>query len=196
MPRVRRGTLGLLIGSLVALLVAGIALVRADEPSTNRSTVPEGTSCIGEPSSLSEAAAAMPFPVLLADTELAKPASISRVLLCATDQVEVDYASGVLVTLGVSHLSDPAAEWESLAKQYPEFSVGTVRGVPASLANPDLGAIGGVDLVENGLRITVTGNAKIPLDDLVAVAESLKVADLPSPSPSSSPTTSVSTSTG
>ena len=72
-----------------------------------------------------------------------------------------------------------------MAKLYPEFSVGTVRGLPASLANPDMGAIGGVDLVENGVRIIVTGNSKIHLDDLVAVAESLKVADTPSPSPNS-----------
>jgi hypothetical protein len=183
MPRVRRGTLGLFIGSLLALLLGGIALVRADEPSISRATMPEGLSCIGEESSLSEAAAKMPFPILLADTELANHATVTRVLLCSTDSVEIDYGSGVRVTLGVNHLSDPVAVWERMAKLYPEFSVGTVRSLPASLANPDMGAIGGVDFVENGVRIIVTGNSKIPLDDLVAVAESLKVADTPSPSP-------------
>jgi hypothetical protein len=33
---------------------------------------------------------------------------------------------------------------------------------------------GGVDLVQDGLRITVSGNRKIPLSDLIAVTESLR----------------------
>lgn len=117
-------------------------------------------------------------------------------LICASDQVEIDYASGVLVTLGTSHLSDPVSEWKGLAEQYPEFSVGTVRGVPASLADPEQGALGGVDLVESGVRVTVTGNGEIALADLVSVAESLSLVETPSTSPSGSPTTTVSPSVG
>jgi len=54
----------------------------------------------------------------------------------------------------------------------------------ASLVDPTkaTGAEGGVDLVENGIRLTVSGNGKIPLDDLVRVAESIP--PIPSPSPS------------
>jgi hypothetical protein len=45
-------------------------------------------------------------------------------------------------------------EWKTLAEDYAEFSTRTVRGVQASLADPEKGAIGGVDLVEGDVRIT------------------------------------------
>jgi hypothetical protein len=184
------------VGTLFALVILALLLIQDRDSSIDRSTVPEGTSCIGQPSSLVDAAATMPFPILLAQTELATAATVTDVLICAADQVEIDYASGVIVTLGTNHLRDPESEWESLAEQYPEFTVGTVRGVSASLADPDKGAIGGVDLVEEGVRITVTGDGEIPLEDLISVAESLAVMDLPSPSPSVSPSASGSATAG
>jgi hypothetical protein len=54
------------------------------------------------------------------------------------------------------------------------FVIGSL--LAASLSDPTKasGAAGGVDLVENGVRITVSGNGKIPLPDLIAVAESLQ----------------------
>jgi hypothetical protein len=46
-----------------------------------------------------------------------------------------------------------------------------------SLADPAVdGAIGGAEFVVGGVRYTVSGNGKIPLEDLVAVAESLVAA--------------------
>jgi hypothetical protein len=47
-----------------------------------------------------------------------------------------------------------------------------------------------VDLVEEDVRITVTVDGEIPLEDLIFVAESLAVMDLPSPSSSASPSAS------
>jgi hypothetical protein len=196
MSKARRGIVGMTVGSLLALVVLAVLLIQDRDSPIDRSAVPEGTSCIGQPSSLVDAAATMPFPILLAQTELANAATVTDVLICAADQVEIDYASGVIVTLGANHLRDPEAEWQGLAEQYPEFTVGTVRGVSASLADPDKGAIGGVDLVENGVRITVTGDGEIPLEDLISVAESLAVTDLPSPSPSVSPSASGSATAG
>jgi hypothetical protein len=135
---------------------------------------PGDLSCIGDETTLRDAAQTVEFPIFLAHSPFASTESIERVLMCSSDQVEVDYESGVLVTIGVNHFEDPVMEWKTLAEDYPEFSTGTVRSVPASLADPEKGAIGGVDLVGGDVRITVTGNGSIPLNDLIEVAESLE----------------------
>jgi hypothetical protein len=154
----------------------------------DRAPAPDARGCGGTLTSLAAAGAALPFTLALPSTELANGDNMNQVVLCSTDQVELDFESGVIVTLGVNHLVDPPKEWMTLAEQYPEFSTGTVGGVPASLADPAKGALGGVDLVENGIRITVTGDGSIALPDLIAVAESIQAAS--SPTPSAAPTTS------
>jgi hypothetical protein len=162
-----------LASALGAAAVLGTACAKADE--VGRFDVRPGhLSCIGDETTLRDAAQMVEFPIFLAHLPLASTESIERVLRCSSDQVEVDYESGVLVTTGVSHLEDPVMEWKTLAEDYAEFSTGTVRGVQASLADPEKGAIGGVDLVEGDVRITVTGNGSIPLNDLIEVAESLE----------------------
>jgi hypothetical protein len=162
-----------LASALGAAAVLGTACAKADE--VGRFDVRSGhLSCIGDETTLRDAAQMVEFPIFLAHSPLASTESIERVLKCSSDQVEVDYESGVLVTTGVSHPEDPVMEWKTLAEDYAEFSTGTVRGVQASLADPEKGAIGGVDLVEGDVRITVTGNGSIPLNDLIEVAESLE----------------------
>jgi hypothetical protein len=94
---------------------------------------PGDLSCIGDETPLRDAAQMVQFPIFIAHSPLALTESIERVLMCSSDQVEVDYESGVLVRTGVSHLLDPVMEWKTLAEEYAEFSTGTVRGVrPAS----------------------------------------------------------------
>jgi hypothetical protein len=181
---------GILVTILVVVVESLASSPTVDEAAPpNRAPAPEELGCGGSPTSLDEAAGAMPFTMKLPDTSLANKGGIQQVLLCSDDQVEIDFESGVILTLGVNHLADPATEWDTLAKQYPEFSTGTVRGLPASLADPSKDALGGVDLVEEGVRMTVTGNGSIPLTDLIAVAESLAPIGSPSPSPTASPTT-------
>lgn len=115
---------------------------------------------------------------------IASQADLVQVWKCSDVQAALEFSSGVVVYLSANTLDDPAAVWDAMAAAYPEFSVGKVRGVPAGLSDPTKasGAEGGVDLVENGVRITVSGNGKIPLFDLIAVAESLQ--PLPAASPS------------
>jgi hypothetical protein len=165
-----------LASALGAAAVLGTACAKADEVGDRDASMfdPGDLSCIGDETTLRDAAQMVEFPIFLAHSPLASTESIERVLKCSSDQVEVDYESGVLVTTGVSHLEDPVMEWKTLAEEYAEFSTGTVRGVQASLADPEKGAIGGVDLVEGDVRITVTGNGSIPLNDLIEVAESLE----------------------
>jgi hypothetical protein len=126
----------------------------------------------------------MPFPIELPNDPLANDATVSEVVQCGPTQVAFVYVSGVVVDLSRNTLEDPEAVWQKMADLYPEFSTGVVRGLPASLVDPDKanGAEGGVDLVENGLRLTVSGNGTIPLDDLVRVTESVRPIAAPTPS--------------
>lgn len=90
----------------------------------------------------------------------------------------LEYGSGIIVYLSLNTYANPEQVWATMADKYPEFSTGNVRGTIASLADPKKSAngtsAGGVDLVEGGLRITVSGNGSIGLDDLKAVTESLR----------------------
>ena len=188
-----------LVAGGVGLLVLAVALVavrpwRADPlpPSDTVGKIPSAYifPCPGNATTLDQARTAMPFQLELPDDPLANDATVTEVVQCGASQVAFVYSSGVVVYLSENTLSDPEAVWQKMADLYPEFSTGVVRGVPASLVDPTkaTGAEGGVDLVENGIRLTVSGNGTIPLDDLVRVTESVR--------PIASPTQSASASTG
>ena len=127
----------------------------------------------------------MPFAVLEADSAVANESNLRDIELCPGGTVAFWYTNGVLVTEEPTKLADPRAEWEQNARDFPEFSVGTVRGVPAALADPSYpGAEGGVHLVDDGVEIIVRGNGKASLDELRAVAESLApIASSSTPAP-------------
>jgi hypothetical protein len=110
--------------------------------------------------------------ILLPQDPLAEGTGLG-VRLCPGPEVMITYRSGVAVSEARNTLDDPEAEWKGLAKEYPEFSMGSTHGVSASLADPEEGAIGGVQFVLDGGRYMVIGNGEIPLDELIRVADSL-----------------------
>jgi hypothetical protein len=189
-----------LVAGGVGLLVVAVALVavrpwRAD-PAPSAGTVGKIPSvldvpCPGHPTTFDQARVAMAFPLELPDDPLARDATMKEVFECGPTQVAFVYASGVVIYLSENTLEDPEAVWQKMADLHPEFSTGVVRGVPASLVDPAkaTGAEGGVDLVENGIRLTVSGNGTIPLDDLVRVTESVRPLGSPSPSAGELPST-------
>lgn len=171
---------GRVLGVVVMMLMIGLALVSSRRAGSNddagRRTAPSSeTPCGGAESSLEEAAAEVPFSIRIPHTPTASQESLKSVWLCSQTEVLLVFESGASTLEGINSLKDPEAEWAGLAKEYDEFSVGTVGGVPASLATPDTkaGVNGGVDFVVNEVRYTVTGNQVIPLEALLAVAESL-----------------------
>ena len=188
---VAAGGIGLVV---VAVALVAIRLWRADpapSPDAVRAVYSAAVfPCPGNRTTLDRARAAMPFPLELPKDALANDATVTQVIQCGATQVAVVYASGIVVYLSQNTLTDPEAVWQKMADLYPEFSTGVVRGVPASLVDPSKanGAEGGVDLVDNGLRLTVSGNGTIPLDDLIRVTESFR--------PIASLTPSASASTG
>jgi hypothetical protein len=162
-----------------------IANTRSQEPlAGGRIPIPVRTAC-GPTTTLQEAASTVDFQLLAAQSDLANNSNVDRVELCESGAIAIWYESGVAVFQEHSTLANPEAEWDQLAKDYDEFSVGTVRGLPASLAEPGIvGSEGGVDLVENGIRITISGDGKIPLEDLITITGSLSPVIAPTPSPS------------
>jgi hypothetical protein len=175
---------GTAVGAAVLMLAiasSGIALTRDSGESardSGRGAIPEvATPCGGEKSDLENASAAVPFDIIVPNSALANPRNLEGVWLCSRSEVLLTFASEASVLEGINTLKDPAAEWAGLAESYPEFTVGSLGGVPASLATPDeeIGANGGVDFVIENVRYTVTGNQRVPLDDLLSVAESLSV---------------------
>jgi hypothetical protein len=183
---------GLLVGTLVLTFVFGVGLWAAErraDGATDVRRVPgvDDVSTCGPAVTAEAASNAMPFTVLEADSAVANESNLRDIELCAGGTVAFWYTNGVLVTEETTNLADPKAEWEQNARDFPEFSVGTVRGVPAALADPTYpGAKGGVHLVDDGVEIIVRGNGKASLDELTAVAESLApITSSPTPTPAS-----------
>jgi hypothetical protein len=131
---------------------------------------------------LAEASAAVPFAIMEPNSQLANGSNLQDIQICPPgDEVVLQYTNDVVIKEWPTTLQDPKATWEALAKAYDEFSVGTVRGVPAALAQPGVaGSLGGVHFVEKGVEFIVLGNGSIGVDELVGVAESLR------PTPSAS----------
>src|SRR5207245_3268971 len=124
---------GLLVGTLAVTLVLGVGLWEAGR-RTNAATdvtrvpgVDDVTAC--GPAVTAEAASnAMPFTVLEADSAVANESNLRDIELCPGGTVAFLYTNGVLLTEETTKLVDPKAEWEQDARDFPEFSVGAVRG--------------------------------------------------------------------
>jgi hypothetical protein len=166
-----------ILGAAAIVAIAASAIIGLDPDSPTRTTTPEfATPCNGIETTLEDAEEASTFEIVQPHTELANPRTLESVWACSTGGYLLLYSSDVSVLEGENTLIDPAKEWEGLASDYREFTVGKIHGTPASLADPDVdGAIGGVDFVVGQIRLTVSGNGDIPLEGLVAVAESLPI---------------------
>jgi hypothetical protein len=177
------------VGAAVAALVVS-SLIEPPGPQTRHEAgVPPAdasnrlnqldfpTPCVGSESTMSSAESRVPFTLLEPHSDLASEANMSAVWSCAGDSVAMEYASGVAIYMMPNEFKDAEAVFQRMAALYPEFAVGKVRGHVASLIDPAKStngtASGGVDFIENGVRITVLGNGSIPLLHLVDVAESL-----------------------
>jgi hypothetical protein len=134
---------------------------------------------LGTKVNIDQAREDMASQVLVSHSDLANEAYLSGIWECPGGVAWLTYSSGVSVTTTKNAFKDPASVWKNLAEQDPSFTfVGVVRGQPASLVDPakapaDSDVAGGVEVVDDGLLITVTGNGEIALDDLVEVTESL-----------------------
>ena len=99
-----------LASALGTAAVFGTACARAGDVGDPNASMfdPDDLSCIGDETTLPDVAQTVEFPIFLAHSPFASSESIERVLMCSSDQVEVDYESGVLVTTGVNHFEDPS----------------------------------------------------------------------------------------
>jgi hypothetical protein len=171
-----------LIGAL-ALVGAQLAGGRGagaseDAPSTMaRENNPLVTPCNGEEIAADRLAEAVSFEPYRPHDQRASSFNEAGIWDCPEDGVIIEYRSGISFYMGVNTQSDPEAAYATLAANYPEeMEVGTARGKPALIARiyERTGAVGGVSVVEDGIRLIVNGNGSIPVSDLKRVVESLR----------------------
>ena len=189
-----------MVGLTAALGLLVLALSATHEPAPTSAGLgggrgPDVPLC-GSPPPLEQALSEVGFPVFMPHHPLANEVEVQAVEWCPPHQLTLTFASGVSILMDVTeHIDDPAELWERFAAQNSAVHVGTVRGHPAALTDPDADptdqAPGGVQFVEEGILVDVTGNGEIPLSDLVAITESLQVVE---PGPQITPTASTSLS--
>jgi hypothetical protein len=180
----------------VAAALSATALGSSRSPSRNRAAqLPNATvdrspninsldfptPCIGSRTTIAEAESWTSYSLLAPHDELANETNVTGVWICRAQEVAVEYTSGVTLYMGPNTLRDAEAVFRRMAQLYPEFSVGKVRGHAANLIDPAKStngtAKGGVDFIEDGIRVTVLGNGSIQLPQLVDVADSLSERD-------------------
>jgi hypothetical protein len=113
---------------------------------------------------------------MLPDHPLANDGNSIGAELCS-DSLLAQYRSGVNVFMEAEEPKDPLGIFSQMAREDPQFQVGEVLGEPALLVDPEKDPTGrtpgGVSVFLNGLLVEVAGDGTIPLDELIAVAESL-----------------------
>lgn len=174
--------MGIAAGAGVAVAVAlGTTIGKSDDATVANAAAVNGPiegPCSGTEIDLAKARRAVPFKLYGAHHPLADDDNLVRVWDCPGPMVALEYGSDVTVYLSANTLDAPEAVWAQMAAQYEEFSTGTSRGKLASFSDPyqveNGTAAGGVDLVEHGIRITVSGDGSIALGDLKEVMESLR----------------------
>jgi len=181
-------------GALVVLaaLAGMVAVARApgDGRSVGHVDVPFiPPHCGGDEVGFAAAFASTPYTLVLPEGGPVAVSELRAVYDCTATARRLEFRSGVHVGLDVNTIVDPGAAWERLvateegsarAEGHPNiYSVGTVQGVPALLidpeADPNDDANGGVTFVKDGIYVSVGGDGKIPLSDLVKAAEALRV---------------------
>jgi hypothetical protein len=163
---------------LVVVLMSASCATSSTGQSSDRDQGPHfpplASSC--ERFDLEAARSKAPFELAMPSATTASEGTLHAVWFCPGNAYVLDFESGVTVWYAWNDIEDPVAEWQGLAREYREFSVGDVNGIPASLADPAVdGATGGVDWVVDGVRYTVSGNGEIPLEDLLDVARSMPI---------------------
>lgn len=182
--------------ALVVVAIAGVILMqtarRHGAPTQGRAAaVPSSAPiCNGNTSDISSASQAMPFQVLLPSTTLASNSNIDQVCVVMKGVSGPDSEQGVAIRFssGITLQeytppdapADPTSAWKNIIDAYPDagYSIGSVSGQPALLIGPggSLDAYGGAIWVDKGVEYEVKGDGKIPLSELLAIANSLSPA--------------------
>jgi hypothetical protein len=122
---------------------------------------------------LAAAAEAQTFSVLLPNDSIT--GAITDVCQAEGGGLAITYASEIQLRESTNDLRDAAETWNGIVSRYPGagYEVLTVRGAPALAAAPSETMLGGLEWVEDGVKIKITGNGQATLNDLRAIADSL-----------------------
>jgi len=152
--------------------------------------------CIGdEHISLNEGIRQQKFIVQLPTTALASTKDIVDVCAAEGGGLVVEFGSGLFVRQSINDLARPAEAWEDIVKGSPDagYSLGSMHGYPAIFATPGgpLDLLGLAEWVEptpdGDIKYKLEGDGTIPLDEIVAAAESMTPVGDGEPTPNASP---------
>jgi hypothetical protein len=148
--------------------------------SGNADEVQAPPHCGGEQESLSAAFADASYTVELPSQTAARSSALQGAWDCPGSATLLEFSSGLTLAVDINTIADPSAAWKTLAESSPRiYSVGEINGVAASFIDPDGDpnddAKGGVTFVIDGIYVSVGGNGRIPLRDLVAAAEQVTI---------------------
>ena len=181
--------------SLVVLSLV-MACDRGDTDVPTRDVTSGHRLCIGKQHiSIDEGIARQSFTVQLPTTELASRSEIVGVCAAEGGGLVVEFGSGLFVRQSINDLARPAEAWEDIVKGSPDagYSLGSMHGYPAIFATPGgpLDLLGGVEWVEptpdGDIKYKLEGDGTIPLEEIVAAAESMATVGDAGRTPSASP---------
>jgi hypothetical protein len=181
--------------SLVVLSFV-MACDRGDTDAPNRDVTSGHRLCIGKQHiSIEEGIARQSFTIRLPTTELASRSDIVDVCAAEGGGLVVEYASGLFVRQSINDLARPGEAWEDIVKASPDagYSLGSMHGYPAIFATPGgpLDLLGLAEWVEptpdGDIKYKLEGDGTIPLDEIVAAAESMTPVGDGEPTPNASP---------
>lgn len=172
----RRDRAALAAGLGFVLVVAGgAALAFHHSPTPRYGGFADDGPC-GSPVALTEAVGRFSLPLLVPHAAAAGPLSLKETRWCDGAVLEL-YDSGLKIALQPNELADPSTTFERWATEYETVSTGTVLGQPAAFGDPAKDPSGttkgAVTFVYQGEMVQVVGAGKIPLADLVDIANSL-----------------------
>ena len=165
-------TTAILSGSIVALALAAALALEGRPHAAMPPSGPQVPFPVCELLSLPDAARKASFPMFAPEHPLA-PVSAAKTDLCENSSF-TRFESGIGLIVEPAEPPDAAKLLRDIAREDSEYRHTTIRGQPALYVVPSDRSNGGFMWYEDGLHFSVSGNKRIGLAALRAVADSLK----------------------
>jgi hypothetical protein len=133
----------------------------------------------GQKVSMTELQAAMPYQLVLPNTDDASPSSVSAVWQCSKTEAVIVFQSGASLMTDTNTFANPTESLTSFVQSDPsEATVGDVLGQTAAVIDPSKDpagqALGSVTFVLDDTWVCLVGNGKLSADALVGTANSIR----------------------
>jgi hypothetical protein len=113
---------------------------------------------------------------MVATDPLANNRVLRSVWICGGQDPVFVYTTGVHVSFEATRATDPG-RWAQAIAADDHADVRTIRGIPGVVNEPRVsgdGSEGGLEVIDHGVMISVTGNHHLGGTRLIAIANSIK----------------------